>query len=151
MALKLEKDEQSKKRLEKLEDELNENNQKAEELTREWQKEKAEIKEEKELKEKLDNLNFKLQNAFNSGDYKTASEIQYKEIPNVKSRLDYLEKNENNRNILSDNIGEDNIANIVSKMTNIPVSRITKGEKERVLNLDEILSKRVIGQDKAIK
>ena len=151
MALKLEKDEQSKKRLEKLEDELNENNQKAEELTREWQKEKAEIKEEKELKEKLDNLNFKLQNAFNSGDYKTASEIQYKEIPNVKSRLDYLEKNEKNRNILSDNIGEDNIANIVSKMTNIPVSRITKGEKERVLNLDEILSKRVIGQDKAIK
>ena len=151
MALKLEKDEQSKKRLEKLEDELNENNQKAEELTREWQKEKAEIKEEKELKEKLDNLNFKLQNAFNSGDYKTASEIQYKEIPNVKSRLDYLEKNENNRNILSDNIGEDSIANIVSKMTNIPVSRITKGEKERVLNLDEILSKRVIGQDKAIK
>ena len=151
MALKLEKDEQSKKRLEKLEDELNENNQKAEELTREWQKEKAEIKEEKELKEKLDNLNFKLQNAFNSGDYKSASEIQYKEIPNVKSRLDYLEKNENNRNILSDNIGEDNIANIVSKMTNIPVSRITKGEKERVLNLDEILSKRVIGQDKAIK
>ncbi|MDD7616868.1 MAG: AAA family ATPase [bacterium] len=151
MALKLEKDEQSQKRLEKLEEELNENNQKAEELTREWQKEKAEIKEEKELKEKLDNLNFKLQNAFNSGDYKTASEIQYKEIPNVKSRLDYLEKNENNRNILSDNIGEDNIANIVSKMTNIPVSRITKGEKERVLNLDEILSKRVIGQDKAIK
>ena len=151
MALKLEKDEQSQKRLEKLEDELHENNQKAEELTREWQKEKAEIKEEKELKEKLDNLNFKLQNAFNSGDYKTASEIQYKEIPNVKSRLDYLEKNENNRNILSDNIGEDNIANIVSKMTNIPVSRITKGEKERVLNLDEILSKRVIGQDKAIK
>ncbi len=151
MALKLEKDEQSQKRLEKLEDELHENNQKAEELTREWQKEKAEIKEEKELKEKLDNLNFKLQNAFNSGDYKTASEIQYKEIPNVKSRLDYLEKNENNRNILSDNIGEDNIANIVSKMTNIPVSRITKGEKERVLNLDEILLKRVIGQDKAIK
>ena len=151
MALKLEKDEQSQKRLEKLEDELHENNQKAEELTREWQKEKAEIKEEKELKEKLDNLNFKLQNAFNSGDYKTASEIQYKEIPNVKSRLEYLEKNEKNRNILSDNIGEDNIANIVSKMTNIPVSRITKGEKERVLNLDEILSKRVIGQDKAIK
>ena len=151
MALKLEKDEQSKKRLEKLEDELNENNQKAEELTREWQKEKAEIKEEKELKEKLDNLNFKLQNAFNSGEYKTASEIQYKEIPNVKSRLEYLEKNEKNRNILSDNIGEDNIANIVSKMTNIPVSRITKGEKERVLNLDEMLSKRVIGQDKAIK
>ena len=116
MALKLEKDEQSQKRLEKLEDELHENNQKAEELTREWQKEKAEIKEEKELKEKLDNLNFKLQNAFNSGDYKTASEIQYKEIPNVKSRLDYLEKNENNRNILSDNIGEDNIANAIASV-----------------------------------
>ncbi len=151
MALKQEKDEQSALRLSKLEEELEKLNKEAEELTKQWQKEKQEIKDIKELKSKLDDLNFKLQNAFNSGDYKAASEIQYKEIPNLKNRLSNLEKGSGDRKILSDVITEDNIASIVSKMTNIPVQRITKGEKERVLHLDEMLKKRVIGQDKAIK
>ena len=151
MALKQEKDEQSALRLSKLEDELDSLNKEAEELTKQWQKEKQEIKDIKELKSKLDDLNFELQQAFNSGDYKKASEIQYKEIPSIKNRLNTLEKGSGERKILSDVITEDNIASIVSKMTNIPVQRITKGEKERVLHLDEVLKKRVIGQDKAIK
>ena len=151
LALSQEKDEQSKLRFEKLDAELNKLNDEAANLTKEWQKEKAEIKEVKDLKAKLDDLNFKLQNAFNNGDYKTASEIQYKEIPNIQSRIDSIEKSENEHKILSDVITEENIASIVSKMTNIPVSRITQGEKERVLNLDKLLAKRVIGQDKAIK
>jgi len=151
LALSQEKDEQSRLRLEKLDAELNKLNDEAANLTKEWQKEKAEIKEVKDLKAKLDDLNFKLQNAFNNGDYKTASEIQYKEIPNIQSRIDSIEKSESEHKILSDVITEENIASIVSKMTNIPVSRITQGEKERVLNLDKLLAKRVIGQDKAIK
>ena len=151
MALKQEKDEQSKLRLEKLQEDLNKLNQEAFEMTKEWQKEKQEIAEIKSLKEKLDNLNFELQNAYNAGNYKRASEVQYKEIPGVKNRLDQLEKIDNGHKILSDVITEENIASIVSKMTNIPVQRITKGEKERVLHLEEVLKKRVIGQDKAIK
>lgn len=151
MALSQEKDEQSKIRLEKLENELLNLNSEADEMTKQWQKEKAEISEVKGLKEKLDNLNFDLQNAFNAGDFKRASEIQYKEIPSIKSRLEQLEKVDNSHKILSDVITEDNIASIVSKMTNIPVQRITKGEKERVLHLEETLKRRVIGQDKAIK
>ena len=151
LALSQEKDEQSRLRLEKLDEELNKLNNEAAELTKEWQKEKSEIKEIKDLKAKLDNLNFNLQSAFNNGDYKRASEIQYREIPSVKNRIDELEKGQRENRILSDVITEDNIASIVSKMTNIPVSRITQGEKERVLNLDKQLEKRVIGQDKAIK
>ena len=151
LALSQEKDEQSKLRLEKLDEELNKLNNEAAELTKEWQKEKSEIKEIKDLKAKLDNLNFNLQSAFNNGDYKRASEIQYREIPGIKNRIDELEKGQRENRILSDVITEDNIASIVSKMTNIPVSRITQGEKERVLNLDKQLEKRVIGQDKAIK
>ena len=151
MALKQEKDEQSKLRLEKLQEDLNKLNQEAFEMTKEWQKEKQEIAEIKSLKEKLENLNFELQNAYNAGNYKRASEVQYKEIPGVKNRLDQLEKIDNGHKILSDVITEENIASIVSKMTNIPVQRITKGEKERVLHLEEVLKKRVIGQDKAIK
>ena len=126
LALSQEKDEQSKLRLEKLDAELNKLNDEAATLTKEWQKEKAEIKEVKDLKAKLDDLNFKLQK-------------------------DSIEKSENEHKILSDVITEENIASIVSKMTNIPVSRITQGEKERVLNLNKLLAKRVIGQDKAIK
>ena len=151
MALKQEKDEQSKLRLEKLQEDLNKLNQEAFEMTKEWQKEKQEIAEIKSLKEKLENLNFELQNAYNAGNYKRASEVQYKEIPGVKNRLDQLEKIDNGHKILSDVITEENIASIVSKMTNIPVQRITKGEKERVLHLEEVLKKRVIGQDQAIK
>lgn len=95
MALKQEKDEQSKLRLEKLQEDLNKLNQEAFEMTKEWQKEKQEIAEIKSLKEKLDNLNFELQNAYNAGNYKRASEVQYKEIPGVKNRLDQLEKIDN--------------------------------------------------------
>ncbi len=151
MALKQEKDEQSKIRLEKLQQDLDSLNREAQELTEQWQKEKEEIKEVKELKAKLDNLTFELQNAYNQGNYKRASEIQYREIPELNNRLELLEKNDNHHKILSDVITEDNIASIVSKMTNIPVQRITKGEKERVLHLEDVLKKRVIGQDKAIK
>jgi ATP-dependent Clp protease ATP-binding subunit ClpB len=151
MALSQEKDEQSMKRLEKLEADLNKLNNQAQELTTQWQKEKKEIKEIKDLKSQIDDLNFKLQQELNNANYAKASEIQYKKIPELKKRIDALEQDSNQYKILSDQITEVNIANIVSKMTNIPVSRITQGEKERVLHLDEILSKRVIGQDKAIK
>lgn len=150
ISLKQESDEQSKIRLNKLENELNLLNKKKDDLTKQWQKEKAEIKEEKDIKTKIDNLNFALQSAYNSGDYQKASEIQYKEIPALKNRLKEINSNSGERKILSDTITEDNIASIVSKMTNIPVSKITKGDKERVLNLKNLLSKRVIGQDDAI-
>ena len=151
MALKQESDEQSKIRLNKLEGTLVSLNKDKKDLMEQWMKEKNEIKEQKDIKSKIDSLKFELQNAFNNGDYKKASEIQYKEIPSLENRLNELEKNEGDRKILSDVITDENIASIVSKMTNIPVSKISKGDKERVLNLKEILSKRVIGQDKAIE
>ena len=151
VSLKQEVDEQSKIRLDKLENDLASLNKEKEDLTNKWNKEKNEIVEAKNIKEQIDNLNFKLQAAFNNGNYKEASEIQYKEIPSLQKRLDEIESNENNHKILSDVITEDNIASIVSKMTNIPVSKISKGDKERVLNLSSILGKRVIGQDNAIK
>ena len=151
MALKQESDEQSKIRLNKLEGTLVSLNKDKKDLMEQWMKEKNEIKEQKDIKSKIDSLKFELQNAFNNGDYKKASEIQYKEIPTLENRLNELEKNEGDRKILSDVITDENIASIVSKMTNIPVSKISKGDKERVLNLKEILSKRVIGQDKAIE
>ena len=150
ISLKQEVDDQSKLRLNKLEEDLASLNKEKEELTNKWNKEKEDIKEAKNIKEQIDSLSFKLNNYFANGNYQKASEIQYKEIPALKERLAKIESDENNHKLLSDVITEDNIASIVSKMTNIPVSKISKGDKERVLNLKEILSKRVIGQDNAI-
>ena len=150
ISLKQEVDDQSKLRLNKLEEDLASLNKEKEELTNKWNKEKEDIKEAKNIKEQIDSLSFKLNNYFANGNYQKASEIQYKEIPALKERLAKIESDENNHKLLSDVITEDNIASIVSKMTNIPVSKISKGDRERVLNLKEILSKRVIGQDNAI-
>ena len=151
LALEQEKDEQSKVRLANLVKELTQLQGQKDELMKEWNKEKEEIKESKDLKKKLDDLNFDLQTAYNNGDFKKASEINYKEIPQIKKRIEEIEEKEKDHHIISEMIDENNIAEIVAKMTHIPVSRIKKGEKERVLHLEEILKKRVIGQDNAIE
>ena len=151
LALEQEKDEQSKVRLNKLKDELSNLQKESEKLTAKWQKEKIDIENAKSYKNKLESLNFELNQAYNHGDFKRASEIQYKEIPNVKNKLEIIENSSKDvKKLLSDEITEENIASIVSKMTNIPVSRIIKGDKERVLNLNNVLKRRVIGQDQAI-
>ena len=151
LALEQEKDEQSKVRLNKLKDELSNLEKESEKLTAKWQKEKIDIENAKSYKNKLESLNFELNQAYNRGDFKRASEIQYKEIPNVKNKLEIIENSSKDvKKLLSDEITEENIASIVSKMTNIPVSRIIKGDKERVLNLNNVLKRRVIGQDQAI-
>ena len=151
LALEQEKDEQSKVRLDKLKDELSNLEKESEKLTAKWQKEKIDIENAKSYKNKLESLNFELNQAYNRGDFKRASEIQYKEIPNVKNQLEIIENSSKDvKKLLSDEITEENIASIVSKMTNIPVSRIIKGDKERVLNLNNVLTRRVIGQDQAI-
>jgi len=150
MALSKESDTQSKLRLEKLDEQLDKLNKEKNDLEKKYKNEKEGILKIKELKKNLDSLNFELNKAYLNGDYKLASEIQYEKIPNIKKEIETIETNDKNSKILSDIINEDSIANIVSKMTKIPVNKITKGDKERVLNLKEILSKRVIGQDKAV-
>ena len=151
LALEAEKDEQSKIRLEKLKVELESLIKESDSIKAEWRKEKDEIQKGKDLKTKLDTLNFNLQNAYNNGDFKRASEIQYKEIPAVQKELEENEELSKSHHIVSEIIDDKNIAEIVSKMTNIPTARIEKGEKERVVNLKEELKRRVIGQDEAIE
>ncbi len=151
LALESEKDEQSKTRLIKLNEELENLIKQSDSIKEEWKKEKDEIQRSKDLKNKLDSLNFDLQNAYNNSNFKKASEIQYKEIPLIQKEIDEIEEKSKEHHIISELIDENNIAKIVSKLTNIPTSRIEKGEKERVVNLKEELKKRVIGQDEAIE
>ena len=153
-SLQNESDEQSKIRLDKLEDELDKLHDEDNKLTNKWEKEKKDILRSKELKKELEDKKFELNSAYNEGDYKKSSELQYKEIPAIEKEINDIESQKNRdgtKRMLSDVVTEENIASIVSKMTNIPVSRIIKGDKEKVLGLSETLKKRVIGQDEAIK
>ncbi len=153
-SLQNESDEQSKIRLNKLEDELDKLHDEDNKLTNKWEQEKKDILRSKELKKELEDKKFELNSAYSEGDYKKSSELQYKEIPAIEKEINDIESQKNRdgtKRMLSDVVTEENIASIVSKMTNIPVSRIIKGDKEKVLGLSETLKKRVIGQDEAIK
>ncbi len=150
VALEKESDDSSKKRLEKLVENLNNLKVEQDKITKKWQDEKEEISKAKDLKVKLDKARFELNNAFTSGNYERASQIQYKEIPEMEKELSIIEDKEKHDHILSEVVTEDEIAKIVSKQTNIPVNKISQGDKEKVLHLKEILEKRVIGQDEAI-
>ena len=149
--LKKETDESSKRRLEDLKKELVNYKAKFDELSKKWEVEKAEIKDAKDLKGKIEKAKFDLQTYFAHGDYENASRLQYQTIPEMEKRLNAIAaKGKDEDRLVNEVVDEDLIAKIVSRMTNIPVSRIEKGDREKVLDLKSTLEKRVIGQDEAI-
>lgn len=152
VALQKEKDEPSKKKLADLEIELVSENEKGTALKQRWELEKKNIKETKSIKKELEKAKFDLDIAFSKGNYQEASELQYKTIPELEKKLKGLESKqaEGEKRLLSEVVDEETIAKIVSKMTNIPLSRIEKGDREKVLNLKDVLNQRVIGQDEAL-
>lgn len=149
LALEKEKDYSSTQRLEKITKELGDLKISKTELTIKWNEEKENINKSKDLKTKIESLKYKLDTAFNQGDYKLASEIKYSKIPSLEKELKILQSN-SNKSILSEIVDEDKIAKIISKSTNIPITKILKGDKEKVLNLNNVLKERVKGQDEAI-
>ncbi|MGI6714476.1 MAG: ATP-dependent Clp protease ATP-binding subunit [Bacilli bacterium] len=150
VALSKEKDEVSRERLIKLEEELAEVKQNEKALTTKWEQEKADIARVNDLKKQIEDARFNLQNAYNSGDYKKASELQYHTIPELEKDLNKLEETQKDSPLLSEIVTEDQIARIVSRHTNIPVARLVEGDREKVLRLKDKLAERVIGQDEAI-
>ena len=151
VALKKESDEASKKRLKDLEEELNSLLEKDKELTAQWKKEKDEIVKVKTIKEKLEKAKFDLEVALSHSEFEKAGELQYKTIPELERKLKENEsKTSGGEKMLSEVVDEEAIARIISKMTNIPLSKIEKGDREKVLDLKKTLSKRVIGQDEAL-
>ena len=151
VALSKEVDDGSKKRLEELEIELSDLKKENEDLISEWKKEKNIFSEINNVKKQIDQRKFELSNVLLNQNYKRASEIQYGEIPELTKKLNELESQSKKGKIISQVVDEDEIAKIVSKNTGIPVSKLLKGDKEKVLTLYDTLSKRVIGQDQAIK
>src|SRR5436309_2606299 len=152
-ALKKEKDPASKERLKKLEKELAELKEKSNALKAEWQKEKAVIDEQRKWKEELDRLRTELERAQRRGELATASEIQYGRIPELEKKLaDATAKSaKSKKSLLREEVTEEDIAEVVSSWTHIPVSRLQEGEREKLVKLEEHLHLRVVGQDEAIK
>ncbi len=150
VALSKESDEASKKRLKECTEELDELTKKDKVLLEEWNKEKSQITEVKTIKTQLEKARFDLDYALSHSEYEKAGELQYKKIPELEKKLKEADSNKGEGKLLSEVVDEEQIARIISKMTNIPLSKIEKGDREKVLDLKQTLSRRVIGQDEAL-
>lgn len=150
-ALKKEKDKRSKGRLNEVKTEIDTLKKKLAELTNIWDNEKAVVSEIQSLKEKLDGLNTQAETSQREGDYQSAARIQYDEIPKLEKIL--AEKNSvlEDSKFLKLEVGVEDIADIVSKWTGIPVTKMLSGEKEKLLHLEDELQNRVVGQDEAVQ
>ncbi len=150
-ALEKESDPLTKERLTKLKDELTVLKKQETSIRSQWEQEKAELDNVKKMKSRLEQLKTDLQNALNKSDYSKAAELQYSKIPELEKYIyQESEKHEKDR-LISEVVTENIIAEIVSKWTGIPVSKLMQGDKEKLLALSENLKKRVIGQDQAIE
>ncbi|MEN6561866.1 MAG: ATP-dependent chaperone ClpB [Acidobacteriota bacterium] len=154
-ALRKEKDPASQERLERIEEELANLGEKASALRARWQKEKETIEASGKLKERLDALKIEAQGAERRGDLEKAAEIRYGKIIEVQKQMDKaaadLAALQAKGRMLKEEVDEEDIAQVVSKWTGIPVAKMLEGEVDRLIRMEEILGKRVIGQDAAIQ
>jgi ATP-dependent Clp protease ATP-binding subunit ClpB len=154
-ALRKERDKASKERLEKLEKELADLKEERGRLAAHWQQEKELIQQSRTLKEQQEGLRGEIERAQRAGDYTKASELQYgrgpqleKQIREVEARLSEIQKS---HRMLKEEVDEEDIAEVVSKWTHIPLNRLMEGEVQKLIHMEERLHQRVIGQDEAIQ
>ena len=152
-ALKKETDNLSKERLETLQKELAElrdsfNTQKAQ-----WDNEKHSVEKLQKLREQIEEINKKIQKAQQNYDLEKAAELQYGELPKLQQQLEIEERNvkEGDRSLVHEAVTDDEIARIISRWTGIPVSRLTEGERAKLLTLEDQLHRRVVGQDEGVR
>jgi ATP-dependent Clp protease ATP-binding subunit ClpB len=153
-ALKKETDQASKERLQKLEKELADLKEQKGGLAAHWQQEKDAIQAIRKLREELEQVRIEVERTQRSGDYTKASELQYGKIPDLErqikeqeTRLGQLQKD---KRMLKEEVDEEDIAEVVSRWTGVPVSRLMEGEIQKLLKMEERLHQRVVGQDEAI-
>jgi ATP-dependent Clp protease ATP-binding subunit ClpB len=151
-ALKKEKDEASRKRLATLESSLGALEKEYADLEEVWKSEKAAVQGSAQIREELDRMRLELDAARRAGNLSRMAELQYGRIPELEKRLSAAEVAEDKAPTLVRNkVTEEEIAEVVSKWTGIPVSKMLQGEKEKLLHMEDALSKRVVGQDEAVR
>ena len=155
-ALKKEKDEFSKKRLEDIQKEKAELKEKFNQMKAKWENEKEAISKVQKLRGEIESVNAQIELAERNYELNKAAELKYGKLPALQEKLkqeeELAEKNSNSSNsLLRNKITEEEIAKIISRWTGIPVSKLVESERNKILNLDKILHKRVIGQDEAVE
>ena len=153
-AIKKEKDEASQKRLQLLEAEIATLEREYADLDEIWKAEKAQVQGSQHVKEELDRLKVEMDAAKRRGDWQKVSEIQYGKIPQLEAQLkqaDKAAKGQQRPRLLRTQVGAEEIAEVVSRATGIPVSRMMQGEREKLLHMEERLHQRVVGQDEAVR
>ena len=149
-AIKKEKDELSKNRIKEIDEALTDLKNEEQKLKGSWDNEKNLNKNINDKKTELENAKFRLDKAENEYDLETAAVLRHGEIPKLEKELEELKTKESNR-LLSNEVTDESIAGIISKWTNIPISKLMSGEREKLLKLEDNLRKRVKGQDEALK
>ncbi|KQW18899.1 ATP-dependent chaperone ClpB [Afipia sp. Root123D2] len=149
-ALKKESDAGSKNRLQTLEKELVDLEKRSADLTSRWQAEKSKLSDAQKMKSELEQLRTELANAQRKGEFQKAGELAYGRIPELEKKLAAVEASESSSTI-DEAVTADNIAQVVSRWTGVPVDKMLEGEKEKLLRMEDMLSKRVIGQAQAVR
>ena len=153
-ALSKESDEQSKTRMAKIEEELAELKKANEDLTKQWDKEKASIARVREVKKEIDLVKQEMETAEREYNLNKMAELKYGRLPALEKELAALENKKNPEDgagLLKEEVDEDDISKVVSTWTGIPVQRLVEGERDKLVHLEDILHQRVVGQDEAIK
>ena len=153
LALKKEKDDASKQRLEKLQEDLAEKQTKLDELNDAWEKERSELNKVGDIKSKLDGLRIEAEKAQREANLELASRLLYGEIPQLEKELQLAESQngESKERMVGEQVSEAEIAAVVSAWTGIPTGKLLAGESQKLLQLEQELGKRLIGQKKAVK
>ena len=151
-ALKREDDSLSKKRLEDLEKELQDLKNEYDLEYEDWRNKKSEIDEVKELKSEIDKVRIQMEEAERNYDFEKLSKLRYSTLAELETKLAQATENvKNSDSSLKEEVTEEEIAEVVSNWTHIPVNKLVESERDRILNMDEVLHKRVIGQDEAVE
>ena len=148
-AIKKEKDQLSLKRKDEIDKELGELKAKEKEYKEAWEEEKSLNDKIQSKKKEIEKARFELEQAENRYDLESAAKLQHGTIPKLEKELEEL-KSRDEMKLLSDNVTEEDIASVISKMTNIPLSKLVSSEKEKLLNLENSMKNRVMGQDEAL-
>jgi ATP-dependent Clp protease ATP-binding subunit ClpB len=152
-ALKKETDPASKKRLENLEKQLKDLQSQDKELTEEWESEKADINAMKAIKEKIDRARMEFDESQRKGDLETAARLKYSTIADLQKQLQQKEQQlakSDTGKMIRNEVTEEHVAQIVSKWTGIPVSKLLGGQRERLMHMEDEIHKRIVGQDEAV-
>ena len=155
-AVKKEKDEASKKRLGAIEDEIKRLEREYADLDEIWQAEKAQVQGTQHIKEEIDKIKLRMEDARRKGDWQQMSELQYGKLPQLEAQLKKADTKlakeaAKKPQLLRTQVGAEEIAEVVSRSTGIPVSKMMQGERDKLLHMEDALHKRVVGQDEAVR